>query len=129
MGQEEARHGAGQAHIEQSPFFLDAIHRVLFQGAAMGNQFLFATGDEHIGKLQTLGRMQGHQLDRVFRALIGIGVADQGNVLQKSGQLALGIQAVVFLGVGQEFLHVGVTVHHGVAVVHLRDPTLATDVL
>ena len=74
--------GSGDADIGQAPLLLEAL-LALVVDRALGREHAFLPArQEHEGKLQPLGAMQGHDLDGVVARLAPVQVHDKRHMLQ-----------------------------------------------
>src|SRR5690554_1377650 len=67
MGEIELAHGPGHADITEATLFFEAAR--LLQRHLVRKQTLFDPSDEDYWKLQSLGRMQRHQLHTVLELI------------------------------------------------------------
>ena len=72
--------GAGDADIGQTALFLQICLGVFAHLA--GEHPLLHANEEHIGKFQTLCRVDGHQNHLVSALVVAVNVADEGDILQ-----------------------------------------------
>ena len=109
IGERAALFGPGQGHIEQPAFLLQVgagLHR-----HQVGKEVLLQAYDVHVGELQALGAVDGHQAHPVLVVgVVVVGVGEQGHVDQEVGQGARGVGALIafaeLLHAVQQFLDV-----------------------
>ena len=78
--------GPREPDIGKPPFFLQPCQAILVHGALTGKQALLPAGQEHGVEFQSLGGMQGHQID----AVAGFSLRQfhhQAHMLQESGDI------------------------------------------
>ena len=81
LGQNQFTLGARSRHIHQSAFLFLGSLQTLTNGAMAGENALVQPHHKHIGELQSLRLVNGHQLHGIFVvAIVGIGV--ERDVLQ-----------------------------------------------
>ena len=80
IGDDTCAHSASDGHVQQSPLFFDAAHRV--HAHRRGEQLFLDSDDDDVLEFQTLGSMNGHQCHAVAVVLIGVLVGEQRNLGQ-----------------------------------------------
>ncbi len=85
-GNAAALSGAGDADIGQAPFFLEAGEAGFIEGALVGKQTLFPAGEKDGVEFEALGRVQGHDRNRIA-AFAGIAVHDQRDVFEETAKV------------------------------------------
>ena len=96
VGDVQLLFGAGDANVSQTALFFQICFGVLAHLA--GENALLHADKEHVGKLQTLGRVDGHQHHLIAAFVVAVDITDEGDILQiafQCGFLAVLI-AVVF---------------------------------
>ena len=61
--------GAGDGHVEKPPLLLDVL-LAFFYAACMGDDAVLSPGDEHHGKFQALGGVDGHQVHLALQCVV-----------------------------------------------------------
>ena len=74
----------GNTHIAKPALFLQIF--IGIPAHLAGEYSFFQTDDEHIIKLQPLGRMHGHQNDNICAFIITVDITDERHFLQKARQ-------------------------------------------
>ena len=85
--QVETLHRARERHIAQAAFFLDG--GVVVDAALVGEHPLLQADHQHLGKLQALGRVHGHESDRALLGIIAVHIGSQGDAFQEVSQAGL----------------------------------------
>ena len=97
-GQQQPLAGAGHPDEHQPAFLLDFVGRLAAQTAVVGEQSLLHCRDEDHGKLQPLGRMQGHQRHFARRLIHTVEISYEAAVLEESQQRGIGGVFLIVLG-------------------------------
>ena len=70
-------HGAGERDVAEAALFLGG--RIVVDAALVGKDAFLQADHQHLGKLQALGRMHGHQRDRALLGIVAVHVGRQSD--------------------------------------------------
>ena len=77
-------HSTGDRHVAETALFLDG--RIIIDAALMRENPLLQADHQHLGELQTLGRVHSHQRDRALLRIIAVYVGSQSDAFQEVSQ-------------------------------------------
>ena len=109
VGDVQLLFGAGDANVSQTALLFQICFGILAH--LTGENALLHADEEHIGELQTLGRVDGHQHHLIAALVITVDIADEGDILQIALQRGfLAVQVTVVFDVVHQLTQVLQTV-------------------
>ena len=98
-------HGTGHAYKCKPSFFLKLF--IIFQRAIVWQYPLFHRKHINNGEFKALRGMKSHNRNRIFIGIMGIGIACEGDIFKKIGEIGFTIFDLKLSGCGNKFFNVG----------------------